>query len=67
MIGSRTFLKNGKKHLLPFDAAQAVGRFLPNGPLGYRAKNLSYGPLRATRKEAEIDYISAFVSEPEEP
>jgi hypothetical protein len=31
----------------------AVGRFLPSGPIGYRA--ISGGPVRATRTEAEQD------------
>jgi len=41
--------------VLGSDAARAVGRFRPEGPLGYRAKSLPDGPLRATRAEAEAD------------
>jgi hypothetical protein len=41
--------------ILGSDAARAIGRFRPEGPLGYRAKSLPDGPLRATRVEAEAD------------
>lgn len=44
--------------ILGSDAARAVGRFTPDGPLGYRAK--SGGPLRATRAEAEADERARF-------
>lgn len=33
--------------------ARAIGRFRPDGPLGYRAE--SGGPLRSTRAEAIAD------------
>lgn len=41
--------------ILGSDAARAVGRFRPDGPLGYRAKSAPDAPLRATRAEAEAD------------
>jgi len=41
--------------VLGSDAARAVGRFRPEGPLGYRAKSVPDAPLRATRAEAETD------------
>lgn len=37
--------------ILGSDAARAVGRFHPNGPLGYVAR--SGGPIHATRAQAE--------------
>lgn len=37
------------------DAARAVGRFRPEGPLGYRAKYSPGAPLRDSRQEAEAD------------
>jgi hypothetical protein len=42
--------------VVPSDAAYAVARFDPAGPHGYRSK--LGGPLRATRGEAEADYIA---------
>ena len=39
--------------VLGSDAAIAIGRFSPRGPLGYQAK--SGGPIRKTRAEAERD------------
>jgi hypothetical protein len=44
--------------VLGSDAAVAVGRFSPDGPKGYRAKD--GGPLRATRVEAEYDQRRRF-------
>ena len=41
--------------ILGSDAARAVGRFRPGGPLGYRAATAPDAPLRATRAEAESD------------
>ena len=41
--------------VLGSDAARAVGRFRPEGVLGYRAKSVPDAPLRATRHEAEAD------------
>lgn len=35
------------------DAARAVGRFRPDGPLGYKPKSAPDGPLYPTRAEAE--------------
>lgn len=37
------------------DADRAVGRFRPEGPLGYRAKYSPGAPLRDSRQEAEAD------------
>lgn len=40
----------------PSNLARAIGRFNPNGPLGYRAAmGGPAAPLRATRAEAEQD------------
>lgn len=44
--------------VLPADAAQAVGRFRPEGPLGYRAKSVPDAEVRATREEALADEIA---------
>jgi hypothetical protein len=41
--------------VLGSDAAVAVGRFDPDGPLGYRARTAPDAPLRATRAEAVAD------------
>lgn len=37
------------------DAARAVGRFNPTGPIGYKASTAPNAPLRATRAEAVTD------------
>jgi hypothetical protein len=37
------------------DAARAVGRFRPEGPLGYKASTMPDAPLRDTREEAVAD------------
>lgn len=42
------------------DAARAVGRFDPDGPVGYRAKSSPDGPLRETRAEALADEAALF-------
>lgn len=44
--------------ILGSDAARAVGCFRPEGPIGYRAKSLPNGPLRATSAEAEADELA---------
>lgn len=44
------------RRVLGSDAAVAVGRFLPDGPIGYRAK--AGGPLRMSRAEAEADQLA---------
>lgn len=44
--------------VLPADATQAIGRFRPEGPLGYRAKSVTDAPLRATRDEALADEVA---------
>jgi hypothetical protein len=41
--------------ILGSDAARAVGRFAPGGPLGYRARSAPDALLRATRAEAVED------------
>lgn len=46
-------LRTGR--VLGADAARAVGRFRPEGPIGYRAKSVPDAPIRATRIEAETD------------
>lgn len=58
----RVFQVNGIEYTLPSNAAVAVGRFDPDGVKGYKANNLNYddAPLRATRAEAEQDYIAFF-------
>lgn len=45
---------NAETRILGSDAAVAVGRFRPEGPIGYVSK--TGGPLRPTRAEAEADY-----------
>lgn len=46
---------DAEARVLGSDAARAVGRFNPDGPLGYRAATAPDAPLRATRAEAEED------------
>ena len=46
--------------VVPSNAARAVGRFNPNGTEGYRSS--LGGPLRATRTEAEGDWIAEVES-----
>lgn len=41
--------------IVSLDFAQAVGRFNPSGPEGYRAATLPDAPLRKTRAEAMED------------
>lgn len=50
-------------HIHDSDAARAIGRFRPEGPLGYRAR--SGGLLRATRAEAEADACRQRSGDPE--
>lgn len=47
------------RHKIPADAAVAVGRFLPNGPVGYRSSHSLDAPLRETRVEAVLDWLRA--------
>lgn len=46
-------------------SAVAVGRFLPDGPTGYRAS--SGGPLRPTRARAERDECETNHATPSTP
>lgn len=47
---------NGR--VIPSDASVAVGRFLPEGPIGYVANRVPNAPLRATRAEAVADWLA---------
>ena len=43
--------------ILGSDAARAIGRFAPDGPIGYRAASDPDAPLRAERASAEGDEL----------
>ena len=43
--------------VLGSDAARAVGRFTPGGPIGYHAETAPDAPLRADRSTAEDDEL----------
>lgn len=45
--------------VVPARAATAVGRFRPEGVLGYRATDVPNAPLRASREEAQVDWIES--------
>lgn len=55
-------IRPGVPLVIPSDAARAVGRFRPEGPIGYRASNDAAAPLRSTRQAAVEDYIAACVA-----
>ena len=48
--------------VVPFGAAAAVGRFQPNGPIGYHAVGWTDAPIRATRIEAMADWCERYAS-----
>ena len=44
-------------YIVPPDAVRAVGRFDPDGPLGYRATSNPDAPIRPSRAEAMQDEL----------
>jgi hypothetical protein len=44
--------------IIPADATRAVGRFRPEGPVGYQASNDPAAPIRATRAQAAQDWLA---------
>lgn len=48
--------------VIPADAARAVGRFDPDGPIGFRAADTADAPLRDTRELAVADWHAARCS-----
>jgi hypothetical protein len=55
---SRPEIRDG--HVIPSNAARAVGRFNPDGPTGFTSA--LGGPVRATRPEAVEDYIATVTA-----
>ena len=43
---------------IPSDAAYAVGRFDPRGTRGYIARGVPGAPMRATRADAQADWLA---------
>lgn len=44
--------------VIPTNAAYAIGRFRPQGPVGYKAPSVPDAPLRSTKAEAEADWFN---------
>lgn len=44
------------QHVHGSDSTVAVGRFAPEGPIGYVAKDVPNSPVRPNREDADADY-----------
>lgn len=44
------------QHVHGSDSTVAVGRFAPEGPIGYVAKDVPNAPVRSNREDADADY-----------